>query len=169
MWIIGIDPGLSGAVARLCLEDRDQVEIWDAPKGKNYPDPRECAELLRAVTYDGMGGNKFMIAIEATQGRPGQGVCASHNFGQGSGVWQGAAFALRPSEIRIVRPQVWMKDIWSRYGAHGDDTKVRTYQSMVNAHPVYASKLVTARGKLLDGRSDALAIATWLRDQLIPR
>lgn len=163
MWLIGIDPGLSGAVARLNLLARDEVEIWDAPKGKNYPDPRECAELLREVTR---GYEKFAIAIEATQGRPGQGVCASHNFGIGSGAWNGIAYCLRPSEVRIIRPQVWMKDVWSRYGAHGDDTKQRTYQSMCSAHPAYAANLVTARGKLLDGRSDALGIATWLRDQM---
>jgi hypothetical protein len=161
MYLIGIDPGLSGAVARISTIDGSKA-VWDAPPGNNYPDPRLCAEMMREI----VGGEEYAIAIEQTSVRPGQGVSACHHFGIGAGVWLGVAYSLRAREIRIVRPQVWMKDIWGRYGAHGEDTKQRTYQAMCGAHPDFAAKLVTARGKLLDGRSDALAIATHLRDNI---
>lgn len=159
MIFMGIDPGLSGGIA-LIDDEFMTSKVVAMPAGKNYPEPLLVVnELHRLLSHD-----NFCVAIEQTQTRPGQGVAASHNYGIGFGVLVGALYSLRPVEFRMIRPQVWQKDVWGRYGAHGEDPKQRTYQAMLRAHPDRAGDLTTARGKLLDGNADALAIATWLRD-----
>jgi hypothetical protein len=160
MIYVGIDPGLQGGIAVIDTDDMTS-EVIKMPVGKNYPEPLLTVNLLgRLLLRD-----NFCVAIEQTQTRPGQGIAASHNYGIGFGVLVGALYAMKPVEFRMIRPQVWQKDIWGRYGAHGEDSKQRTYQAMLRAHPDRAADLTTIRGKLLDGNSDALGIATWIRDQ----
>lgn len=160
MIYVGIDPGLSGGIA-IIDSDAMTSKVMKMPAGKNYPEPLLVVNELSRLLYEGT----FCVAIEQTQTRPGQGIAASHNYGIGFGVLVGCLYAMKPVEFRMVRPQVWQKDVWGRYGAHGEDTKQRTYQAMLRAHPDRAADLTTVRGKLLDGNSDALGIATWIRDQ----
>lgn len=156
MQFIGIDPGLQGAIAVLGIDG--SKEVYPMPPGKNFPEPLLVVDLLKRITY----GKKFAVAIERIQCRPGQGIVAASNYAFGAGVIHGCLHSLNPTEIHIINPQVWQKWVWAHYGTHGDDTKQKTYQSMLAAHPDMAPKFITIRGKLLDGNSDATAIATYL-------
>lgn len=163
MLYIGIDPGLHGAIA--AINATDVIGVWDMPAGKGYPEPYETWKLIDSI----VGDNEFHIAIEQTQTRPGQGVVASHRYGIGFGVLMGIAYALEPKSIRTIYPKVWQYPTWSSWGGHmteDDDTKKKTHQAMRRAWPSMEvqSMLVTVNGKLIDGRSDALGIATWCRE-----
>ncbi len=159
--IFGIDPGKQGAICM--IEHGDKITIEDMPKGVGYPEPATTVQLIKDLVW----GRDSIFAIEMVFSMPGSGAKAMLNYGFGAGVVLGAAYMLdNVKMLRTIRPQVWQTDIWSVYGAHGEDTKQRTFQAMCRAwagNPII-KELTTARGKLLDGRSDALGIATWIRD-----
>jgi hypothetical protein len=160
MIYVGIDPGLSGAMAVI---KRGTVQIVPMPEGKGYPEPAMVFfEFHRLIDE-----TDFCVCVEQTQTRPGQGICSAHRYGYGAGAIHGMLLAMKPRQISIIRPQTWQKHVWAKYGAHGADTKQRTYQAMLNCWPQAAGMLTTARGRLLDGNSDSLAIATWMRDQFV--
>lgn len=161
MIYIGIDPGKTGAIAM--IEEGGKITVNPMPKGIGYPEPQATVNLMRDMIW----GRDCCMAIEMTFVMPNSAATAMHNYGFGGGVLLGAAYSLEGiTMIRTIRPQVWQTDIWGAYGAHGEDTKQRTYQAMCRAwagNPIIR-ELTTARGKLLDGNSDAIAIATWVRD-----
>ena len=157
MLFISVDPGLSGGIA-VIDSNGNRKAVYSMTPGKGYPEPLLFANEFRRI----VGDERFCAAIEQTGTRPGQGIGAAHSYGLGAGMIMGVICALQPVEFRIIRPYVWQKYVWEKYGAHGTDTKQRTYQSMLNAHPEIAAHLTTVRGKLLDGLSDALGICTYL-------
>jgi len=162
MLCVGIDPGLSGGIA-IIDTDGGRKAVYSMTPGKGYPEPLLFANEMRRI----INGEKFCCAVEQTGTRPGQGIGAAHSYGLGAGMIMGVVCAMQPVEFRIVRPQVWQKHVWEKFGAHGEDTKQRTYQAMLNGHPDLAGYLTTTRGKLLDGLSDALGICSWLYAQRV--
>lgn len=165
-YYIGIDPGLSGAVC--CISNTDVIRIVDLPAGRGYPEPYEVYRLISSIV-DQCGDGDVHIAVEQTQTRPGQGVVAAHKYGIGYGTLLGVCYTLEPKSLRTIYPKVWQHPLWSSWGGHmtvDDDTKQKTLQSVKRAWPSLdvQMQLVTGKGKLIDGRSDALGIATWLRE-----
>lgn len=162
---IGIDPGLSGAIA--VINNDSVIGIWDMPDGSGYPEPYATYKLISTIVryIDG----DIHIAVEQTQTRPKQSAVASHRYGIGYGVLMGVAYSLNPKTMRTIYPKVWQYPLWSEWGGHAtldcEDTKLKTLQAMQRAWPCadVQVRLTTDNGKLIDGRSDALGIATWLR------
>lgn len=107
--IIGIDPGLSGAV---CLLDGDHLEVFDLPttervvngKTKRQLDLHSLANDLRCCPLPQI---RFVL-IEQVSAMPGQGVTSSFNFGFTAGAIQGVVVALG-FPLRTVHPQVWKR------------------------------------------------------------
>ena len=82
MLIIGIDPGISGAI---CFFENGQVkEIINIPK------------------------KEIIVVIEQVSAMPGQGVTSMFNFGQSFGVLKGICSAMQLS-MYFVRPAKWKK------------------------------------------------------------
>lgn len=138
---IGIDPGKDGAIA--VLEGDELMNISDMPYMLDTT--REIIRLMQ--------GNKF-VALEAQQAMPKQGVSSTFTTGQGFGRLEGLLTGLQiPYEV--VRPQRWMREMGIPVGA--DKRKhVEVAQSLYPLAP-----LTGPRGKLLDGRGDALLLAVW--------
>ena len=157
MKFISCDPGLHGAI---CVMDPENnyKDVFPMPPGKNYPEPFLVSQLLKQI----IGNDKFCAAVERTSARPGQGVCSTHNFGLGAGSLMGILHALGPVEMHIPSPQTWQKWFWKTYNGHGDDTKQRTYQACLLAHPDLAPRLTTIRGRIMDGNVDSVGINSWL-------
>ena len=119
MQIIGIDPGLTGALA--LLNHHGLQAVHDIPtmiKGngegavKNQVDPGALADMLRAW-LEGKDKNEIMVLIEA-QGPvrlPGNkilGGASAFSLAYTAGVIEGVVTALRlPREL--VTPSVWKK------------------------------------------------------------
>jgi len=111
MLIIGIDPGISGAIC--FFEEGEVKEILEMPimaegrKNKRQINgPQIYNEISTRI-------NKFpkkdiVVVIEQVSAMPGQGVTSMFNFGQSFGVLKGICSAMQLS-MHFVRPAKWKK------------------------------------------------------------
>ena len=110
MKIIGIDPGLSGAIA--ILENNKVLNIFDIPvmsEGKKNKRQLNSA-LLVSLLKENLNNNNDEVAVvvEQVNAMPGQGVTSMFNFGQTFGAIKGLCAALN-LPIFFVRPSKWKK------------------------------------------------------------
>jgi crossover junction endodeoxyribonuclease RuvC len=150
MRIIGIDPGLSGAVS--VLKGLDLIEVFDMPtvlvrSGKT--EKRQISEAMLAVTLRDM--NISHAYLEFVHAMPGQGVTSMFNFGMGYGVIKGVLAALS-IPMTTVPPSKWQKDLGMAKGKEAN--RARAAQLFPNQAGLFA------RVKD-DGRADAALIGYW--------
>ena len=109
MKIIGIDPGLNGAIA--VLQDNKVKEIFDVPvmpegkKNKRQLNSAQLVKLLKDIISD---NEEVVVIVENVSAMPGQGVTSMFNFGQTFGAIKGICAALG-LPIFFVRPAKWKK------------------------------------------------------------
>ena len=141
MKYIGIDIGAKGGLTCLFKEevfilDYDLTMYIDFLK---ILEPKECK-----------------ILIESVHSMPSQGVSSMFSFGTRAGEIIGILETLG-FEYEYITPQKWIKllSVVPKSGKEGtyDRLKVLYPEPVINM-------LRTKRGRLLDGRSDSLAIAT---------
>ena len=107
MKVVGIDPGLNGAIA--ILQDKKVLSIIDMPvmadgkKNKRQLNNAQLAEILRKNTSD---DDEISVVVEQVNAMPGQGVTSMFNFGQTFGALKGVCAALQ-LPIFFVRPSKW--------------------------------------------------------------
>jgi crossover junction endodeoxyribonuclease RuvC len=160
MYIVGIDPGLDGAVA-IMNSVTGLIEIVDTPtstyksgkKNKRMFMAQEMADILIPPAM-GVGTQVF---IEQVSAMPGQGVTSMFGFGKGYGIWIGICAALKLSTT-FVTPQRWKKDIMAGIP---DKTAARIRAQQLFPSVAPALKLVKH-----DGRAEALLIAEYGRRSL---
>jgi len=108
--ILGLDPGLNGAIA---LRSGDEIEVFDIPthlitvNGKK----KKQIDLYAFANWVDVNRNTIKYAvIENPHSMPKQGVTSAFNFGFTCGVGQAMiASALIP--VHLVRPQTWKKQL----------------------------------------------------------
>ena len=109
MKIIGIDPGLSGAIA--VLENNKVLNIFDIPvmsEGKKNKRQLNSALLVNLLKENIIDNEDVAIVVEQVNAMPGQGVTSMFNFGQTFGAIKGICAALQ-LPIYFVRPSKWKK------------------------------------------------------------
>ena len=109
MKIIGIDPGLSGAIA--ILENNKVEKIFDIPvmpEGKKNKRQLNSAQLVKLLKDNVSNKEEVAIVVEHVTAMPGQGVTSMFNFGQTFGAIKGICAALG-LPIFFVRPAKWKK------------------------------------------------------------
>ena len=109
MRIIGIDPGLSGAIA--ILEDKKVLDLFEMPvmaEGKKNKKQLNSAQLVNILKDNVENENETAIVVEQVNALPGQGVTSMFNFGQSFGAIKGVSAALN-LPIFFVRPSKWKK------------------------------------------------------------
>lgn len=151
--IIGIDPGLSGAV---CLLDGERLEVFDLPttervvngKTKRQLDLHSLANDLRCCP---LAQIRFVL-IEQVSAMPGQGVTSSFNFGFTAGAIQGVVAALG-FPTRTVHPQVWKR----KFGLLGQPKDASRAEAS-RRFPQHAEQWPL---KKHDGRAEAALIALY--------
>ena len=156
MIYIGIDPGLHGAIAVLSSEG-ELVEIIDAPvtnigtKGKVKNVYVESSIVSFFEKY-----KDAIVGIEKQQAMTKQGVTSTFQTGYGFGMYIGMISALH-MPTHIITPQKWKKEMMYGMGKEKSASCIKAQQLFPNA------ELFTPRGRALDGRADALLIATYLK------
>ena len=109
MRIIGIDPGLSGAIA--ILDEKKVVSIFDMPvmsEGKKNKRQLNSAQLVSIIKEHKNNNEEMAVVVEQVNAMPGQGVTSMFNFGQSFGAIKGVCAALN-LPIYFVRPSKWKK------------------------------------------------------------
>lgn len=111
MIFIGIDPGLTGAIAAV-KEDGSFHSIYDMPtisKGsgsvKNEVDPYGLRDLLQDVT---LGEFKVVVYLERVNAMPKQGSASTFSLGDSFGTIRGVLGGMT-LPVEYVTPAVWKK------------------------------------------------------------
>jgi Holliday junction resolvasome RuvABC endonuclease subunit len=99
--IMGVDPGVSGAVAFLFLGDMDLMVI-DLPVADGQVDAISLARIVSNM-------NPTMAIIEKVHSMPKQGVASTFKFGLAYGMVIGVVDASK-IPLRFVAPSVWKKE-----------------------------------------------------------
>lgn len=151
MIIMGIDPGLSGAIAfydtatgDLTVHDMPTIEVTRNAKAK-----REIsAQLLAEVIAAGYAKGAYLERVGAM---PGQGVSSVFSFGRSVGMVEGVLAAL-DIPTTIIPPTTWQRKVNARGGKDGSRDRA------MQLFPKYASLFARKKD---DGRSDAALIAYY--------
>lgn len=144
---IGIDPGQSGAIA---IISRD-IQIIDCP-----PTVAEMAAILRL--YDGYDTKAIIEKVNPFYKSSAK---SAFTFGGNFFAWQMALACFR-IPYDFVTPRKWQKVMFDS-AKKLDDTKEQSFERATRLFPNLGIELKTPRGRILDGRCDALLIAEYLR------
>jgi len=155
MLIIGIDPGISGA---LCFFEDGQVkEIIDMPvmadgkKNKRQINgPQTYNEISKRINK--LPKKDIVVVIEQVSAMPGQGVTSMFNFGQSFGVLKGICSAMQLS-MHFVRPAKWKK-----YFGLIKTEKDASRTKVIEIFPYISSQLSRKKDS---NKADAILIASF--------
>ena len=109
MIIIGIDPGISGAIC--VLKNGKIEELHEMPTmidGKKNKRQVNGAEITNIFQKELTNNQEITVVIEQVSAMPGQGVTSMFNFGQSFGIIKGICSAMQ-LPIFFVRPAKWKK------------------------------------------------------------
>ena len=111
MLIIGIDPGISGAIC--FFKDGKILDIVEMPtmsegkKNKKQVNGNQLFNEIRSQLHK-INQDDVSVVVEHVSAMPGQGVTSMFNFGQSFGVIKGICSAMQ-LPIHFVRPTKWKK------------------------------------------------------------
>ena len=111
MYIIGIDPGISGAI---CFFKNgkiiDVIEMPSMAEGKKNKKQVNGNQLYNEIKLriSETDKHEVCVVVEHVTAMPGQGVTSMFNFGQSFGVLKGICSAMQLS-MHFVRPAKWKK------------------------------------------------------------
>ena len=162
MRIIGIDPGLSGAIA--ILDEKKVVSIFDMPvmsEGKKNKRQLNSAQLVSIMKEHKNNNEEMAVVVEQVNAMPGQGVTSMFNFGQSFGAIKGVCAALN-LPIFFVRPSKWKKH-FELINSSKDASRTK----VIEMYPSLSNQLTRKKDV---NKTDAILIAryyaeTKLRDK----
>jgi crossover junction endodeoxyribonuclease RuvC len=149
--ILGIDPGLRGALALLDL-DKGTLEVEDVPTIEaGTGSKRVLDEYKLAWWVDNKAKSISEALIERVSAMPGQGVVSMFSFGTTYGLLRGIV-AANFIPTRLVTPNAWKSSL--SVPAAKDGARARASQLFPRYAPLWA------RAKD-DGRAEAAMIAYY--------
>mgnify|MGYP001483677031 FL=1 len=156
MKIIGIDPGLSGAIA--VLKDNKVLNIFEIPvmsEGKKNKRQLNSAQLVRLLKDNIKDDEEVSVVVEQVNAMPGQGVTSMFNFGQTFGAIKGICAALG-LPIFFVRPSKWKKH-FELINSSKDSSRTKA----IEMYPLLSGELSKKKDV---NKSDAILIARFYSD-----
>jgi len=156
MIIIGIDPGINGAIS--IIENKKIIEVYDTPTmidGKKNKRQINGAQVTNIFKERLNGEKEVVVVVEHVNAMPGQGVTSMFNFGQSFGVIKGICAALN-LPIYFVRPAKWKKH-FNLIKTNKDASRTK----VIEVYPEISSKL---HRKKDSNRADAILIALYFND-----
>ena len=155
MLIIGIDPGISGAVC--FFEDGKILDIIEMPtmsegkKNKKQVNGNQLFNEIRSRLHE-INQEHVSVVVEHVSAMPGQGVTSMFNFGQSFGVIKGICSAMQ-LPIHFVRPTKWKK-YFNLIKTSKDASRSRA----IELFPKVSEKL---KRKKDSNKADAILIASY--------
>ena len=156
MIIVGIDPGLSGAIA--ILEDNKVLGIFDMPvmaEGKKNKRQLNSSQLVNIITDNTDNTQEIAVIVEQVNAMPGQGVTSMFNFGQTFGAIKGVCAALK-LPIFFVRPSKWKKH-FELINSSKDSSRTK----VIEMYPSLSNQLSKKKDV---NKSDAILIARFFSE-----
>ena len=159
MKIVGIDPGLSGAIA--IIEDDKVIGIFDMPvmaEGKKNKRQLNSAQLVNIIKDNTNMNEAIAVIVEQVNAMPGQGVTSMFNFGQTFGAIKGVCAALK-LPIFFVRPSKWKKH-FELINSSKDSSRTK----VIEMYPSLSNQLAKKKDV---NKSDAILIARFYSETRI--
>ena len=153
MKIIGIDPGLSGAIA--VMNDKKVINMYDMPvmaEGKKNKRQLNSSQLVNIIKENINENEETIVVVEQVNAMPGQGVTSMFNFGQTFGAIKGVCAALK-LPIFFVRPSKWKKH-FELINSSKDSSRTK----VIEMYPTLSAQLTKKRDV---NKSDAVLIAKF--------
>ena len=156
MIIIGIDPGVSGAIS--ILENKKVLDVFEMPtmidgkKNKKQVNGSQVSNIIKEWKKD---NKETIVVVEHVNAMPGQGVTSMFNFGQSFGGIKGICSALS-MPIYFVRPTKWKK-YFNLIKTNKDASRTK----VIEAYPDISSKLSRKKDS---NKADAILIARYFND-----
>ena len=156
MKIIGIDPGLNGAI--VIMENNKVLSVFDMPvmsEGKKNKRQLNSAQLVRIIKENTLANDDINVVVEQVNAMPGQGVTSMFNFGQTFGAIKGVCAALE-LPIFFVRPAKWKKH-FELINASKDSSRTK----VMEMYPTLSNDLAKKKDV---NKSDAILIARYFSE-----
>ena len=156
MILIGIDPGVSGAIS--VLENKKVIEVFDLPTmidGKKNKKQVNGAQVTNIIKEKLNNDKEIIVVVEHVNAMPGQGVTSMFNFGQSFGVIKGVCSALS-LPIYFVRPTKRKKH-FNLIKTNKDASRTK----VIEVYPEISSKISRKKDS---NKADAILIARYFND-----
>ena len=158
MLIIGIDPGISGAIC--FFQNGEITDVIDMPSmadGKKNKRQINSQQVFNEISERiiNIPKKEIIVVIEQVSAMPGQGVTSMFNFGQSFGVLKGICSAMQLS-MYFVRPAKWKK----YYGLIKTE-KDASRTKVIEIFPYISSKLSKKKDS---NKADAILIANFFNN-----
>ena len=153
MIIIGIDPGISGAIS--ILENKKILEVYDTPTmidGKKNKKQINGAQVTNIIKERLKDGKEVIVVVEHVNAMPGQGVTSMFNFGQSFGILKGLCSAMQ-LPVYYVRPAKWKK-YFNLINSQKDASRTKA----IEIFPYFSSQLSKKKDS---NKADAILIASF--------
>ena len=155
MFIIGIDPGISGSI---CFFEEgkiiDVVEMPNMTEGKKNKKQVNGAKIYNEISnrIKNMEKKDIKVIIEQVSAMPGQGVTSMFNFGQSFGILKGICSAMQ-LPMYFVRPAKWKK-YFNLLNSEKDASRTKA----IEIFPYFSSQLARKKDS---NKADAILIASF--------
>ena len=155
MLIIGIDPGLSGAIC--FFEDGKILDVVEMPtmtEGKKNKKQVNGSQIYNEISIraNQMDKKDIKVIIEQVSAMPGQGVTSMFNFGQSYGILKGICSAMQ-LPMYFVRPAKWKK-YFNLINSEKDASRTKA----IEVFPYFSSQLLRKKDS---NKADAILIASF--------
>ena len=163
MFIIGIDPGISGA---LCFMEHGKIiDVIDMPSmadGKKNKKQVNGSQIFNEISryIKDKNPNDIKVIIEHVSAMPGQGVTSMFNFGQSFGILKGICSAMN-LPMYFVRPAKWKK-YFSLINASKDASRTKA----IEIFPYFSVNLSKKKDA---NKADAILIASYFEETFIKK
>ena len=155
MLIIGIDPGITGAIC--FFEDGkiiDVIEMPNMPEGKKNKRQVNGAQIYHEISkkIKNLEKKDIKVVIEQVSAMPGQGVTSMFNFGQSFGVLKGICSAMQ-IPMYFTRPAKWKK-YFNLINSEKDASRTKA----IEVFPYFSSQLSKKKDS---NKADAILISSF--------
>ncbi|MBA1340136.1 MAG: crossover junction endodeoxyribonuclease RuvC [Pelagibacterales bacterium] len=155
MLIIGIDPGITGA---LCfLEDGKIIDVVEMPNmAEGIKNKRQVngAQIFYEIStrIKKIEKENIKVVIEKVSAMPGQGVTSMFNFGQSFGILKGICSAMQ-LPMYFVRPAKWKK-YFNLINSEKDASRTKA----IEVFPYFSPQLLKKKDS---NKADAILISSF--------